>query len=136
MADEALQRLKASNALRQQVVTLVEQHMNLLTSDMKLLRRRLSKLGKDTLLQLVALQKADGCANTEELLPLIDALITADLCLHIKDLAIDGNDLMAIGFTAGPRLGQVLEALLEQVLDEQLPNEKAALLTAAATMKE
>ena len=65
-----------------------------------------------------------------------EKLIAENACLRIKDLAVDGKDLMAIGFEAGPRLGQVLEALLEQVLDEAIPNEKTALLAAAEAMKE
>lgn len=136
MADEILHRLKASNALREQVVTLVEQHMTPLTADAKLLRRRLARLGQETLLQLLALQKADGCENTDEIRQLIGQLVAENACLHIRDLAIDGKDLMSIGFEAGPKMGQVLEALLEQVIDEAIPNEKAALLTAAAAMKE
>ena len=136
MANEILLRLKASNALREQVVTLIEQHMTPLTADAKLLRRRLGKLGQETVLQLLALQKADGLEGTENIRQLVEQLMAENACLHIKDLAIDGKDLMVLGFAAGPRMGQVLEALLEQVLDEQLPNEKAALLTAAAAMKE
>ena len=43
------------------------------------------------------------------------------------------NDLMALGFS-GKAIGSTLNALLSQVLDEQLPNEKQALLTAAKQM--
>ena len=136
MANEILLRLKASNALREQVVTLIEQHMTPLTTDAKLLRRRLSKLGKETVLQLLALQKADGLEGAEEIRQLVEQLMAENACLHIRDLAIGGKELMELGFTAGPRLGQVLETLLEQVLDETIPNEKAALLSAAASMKE
>ena len=49
-------------------------------------------------------------------------------CLSLKDLAVKGNDLMARGFT-GKAIGQALHGLLEQVVDEQLPNEKEALLS-------
>jgi len=136
MANDILHRLKASNALRHRVVTLIEQHMNPLTPDEKLLRRRLAKLGQEAILQLLALQKADGCETTDGVAPIIEKLMVENACLHIRDLAVDGKDLMAMGFEAGPRLGQVLEALLEQVLEETLPNEKTALLEAAQTMKE
>jgi tRNA nucleotidyltransferase (CCA-adding enzyme) len=136
MADEILQRLKAPNALRQQVVTLIEQHMNPLTADETLLRRRLSRLGAEPLKQLASLQQADGWEDSEGVLPLIDALISENSCLHIRDLAIDGHDLIAIGFEPGPRLGEVLNALLSQVIDNTIPNEKAALLEAAEAMKE
>ena len=135
MANDILHRLKASNALRQRVVTLIEQHMNPLIPDEKLLRRRLAKLGSEATLQLLALQTADGC-NTEGVGAILEKLMDENACLHIKDLAVDGKDLMALGFEAGPRLGQVLEALLEQVLDDAIPNEKTALLAAAEAMKE
>ena len=50
-------------------------------------------------------------------------------CLTIKDLSINGHDLMDMGFV-GKEIGTCLNYLLEQVLDEQLPNEKPALLSA------
>ena len=59
MADGILHRLKAPTALREQVVQLVEQHMNRPEPERKLLRRRLSRLGEDTLRRLLALQEAD-----------------------------------------------------------------------------
>ena len=63
---------------------------------------------------------------------MLHALIAEDACLRVKDLAVSGKDLMAIGIPAGPQLGQCLNRLLEQVLDETLPNEKSALLKYAA----
>src|SRR5699024_2653133 len=50
----------------------------------------------------------------------------------LRDLAIGGKDLLALGYTPGPQLGKTLNALLEQVQQEQLPNERQALLKAAA----
>ena len=55
-------------------------------------------------------------------------------CLTIKDLAINGRDLLELGFTPGKALGRCLQMLLEQVLDERLPNDRTALLTAAKTI--
>ena len=53
-------------------------------------------------------------------------------CCRINQLAVNGRDLMDAGVRPGPGLRRVLDALLEQVLTGQLPNEKAALLAAAA----
>ena len=53
-------------------------------------------------------------------------------CCRINQLAVNGRDLMDAGIRPGPGLRRVLDALLEQVLTGQLPNEKAALLAAAA----
>ncbi len=143
MADEVLRRLKAPTRLREQVVCLIGQHMNPLTADRHLLLRRLSKLGEETLRDLLALQKADlGGKGTEtdgdvyaDVEALLELLLQEQTCLSIRDLAVDGNDLMAIGFEAGPRLGACLEHLLLQVQQEVLPNEKAALLEAAGAYR-
>ncbi len=143
-ADAVLQRLRASNALREQVVTLIAHHMEPLTPDANLLRRRLAQLGEKTLRQLVALQKADRMgkgvdaddADYEAIDRIISDLIEQNACLKVTDLAINGHDLMAAGFAPGPGLGLVLDALLELVLEEHIPNEKEALMAAAATMKE
>ena len=46
-------------------------------------------------------------------------------------LAVNGRDLMALGFAPGKKLGNCLQNLFERVLDERLPNERAALLACA-----
>ena len=142
LADAALLRLKAPTALRQQVVSLIQWHMTPLEPDKRILRRRLSQLGYDGTLALLALQQADyestGTKAATDVFSRIDALIEAlraeDACLTVKDLAINGNDLLALGFPAGKPLGACLNALLSQVLDELLPNEKTALLESAKQM--
>lgn len=138
MADEILLRLKAPNALREDVVFLIEKHMVVLEPDRKQLRRKLSKWGPDRLQKLIALQNADFNSKgvTEASYPfqkisaMLEELIAESGCLTLKDLNINGHDLMALGFT-GSDIGNCLNDLLAQVLDEEIPNEKAALLTAA-----
>ena len=140
MADAILRRLKAPTALREQVVTLVTQHMTPLTPDKKLLRRRLSALGSDMLHHLLTFQEADwGGKGTDEvrengdfdeIRAILAEIEAEDTCLSLKDLAVNGHDLMAAGIT-GPAIGKTLNRLLSLVLDEQLPNEKHALLEAA-----
>lgn len=146
LANDILLRLKAPTALREQVVRLTELHMTKPEPDRKLLRRWLSRYGEDTMTQLLALQEADmgskGTGNPEEreIFPQIRAILeeiqAENACLRIKDLAIDGRDLMELGFVPGKALGQCLQRLLEQVLDEQLPNEPQALLLAAKDFRE
>ena len=53
-----------------------------------------------------------------------------DACFTLKDLAVNGHDLMRLGIT-GRRIGQTLGHLLELVIDEKLPNEKESLLNEA-----
>ena len=145
IADAVLTRLKAPTALREQVVLLIAQHMTQLEPDKRILRRRLAQHGEETVRQMLALQHADfgskgtGTPQEEAVFNEIEAtlneILAEDACLGLKDLAVNGRELMAVGFPAGPALGKCLNHLLEQVLDEALPNEKAALLTAAQAYK-
>jgi tRNA nucleotidyltransferase/poly(A) polymerase len=66
---------------------------------------------------------------------LLDQILEEDTCLTIRDLAVNGRDLMRLGIPAGKKLGEVLQSLLEAVLDETLPNEKNALLEAAEALR-
>ena len=138
LADSILLRLKAPSALRQQVTELIELHMTKLEPDKKLLRRRLGKLGRERLEQLLLLQAADmgskGTGIPEEmdqfsvLDRLLSEILKEDACFSIKDLAVNGWDLQQLGIPAGPDIGKALNWLLGQVQDEVLPNERDALL--------
>ena len=146
IAEAVLTRLKAPTALRERVVLLIAQHMTQLEPDKRIVRRRLAQHGEETVRQMLALQHADfsskgtGTAQEEAVFGEIEAtlneILAEDACLGLKDLAVNGKDLMTAGFPAGPALGKCLNQLLEQVLDETLPNEKAALLAAAQAYKE
>lgn len=135
MADAILLRLKAPTALREEVVFLISRHMNRPEADKKLLRRYLSRWGEDRLQKLLLLQKADlGSKGVpgdsfpfEEMQAIICRLLEENSCLTLKDLAVDGHDLMALSIS-GKAIGQCLDRLLNQVLNEEIPNEKTALL--------
>ena len=140
IADGILRRLKAPNALREQVVFLIDKHMLPLEPDRKLLRRRLSQYGEENCRLLLKLQKADFMSKgvpTDEhpqfasVSEMIDLIIREDDCLGIRDLAVNGNDLIALGIPAGSQIGRILDSLLEQVQQEQIRNEKTVLLEAA-----
>ena len=61
-----------------------------------------------------------------------EQLTAENACCRVSQLAVNGRDLMAAGVRPGPGLRQVLNALLEDVITGQTPNEKDALLAAAA----
>ena len=134
LANAILHRLKAPTALREQVVLLVKLHMTPIQPERKAVRRWLSRLGADTLEQLLQLQRADmgSKASADPIDPLhqirqlMNEIQAENACLQIRDLALNGHDLMALGYT-GPAIGQTLHALLEAVLNEEIPNEKEAL---------
>ncbi len=140
MANAILRRLKAPNALREQVTQLVRLHMTWIEPEKKIVRRWMGRLGVDTIETLLLLQEADmgskgtgKDAETDQFVKirnLMNQIQAENACLSLKDLAVNGHDLMAIGYS-GKVIGNTLNALLEQVIDQQLPNEKQALLCAA-----
>ena len=139
MADAALLRLKAPTSLRKQVVDLISRHMSPLEPDKHLLRRRLGKYGIQETWDLLALQKADYFATGTkeapgpfpEIAQIIEEILEEAACFSIRNLAINGNDLIELGFAPGPKLGQCLEMLLRLVQEDAIPNEKEALLRKA-----
>ena len=145
IADDILRRLKAPTALREEVVPLIGRHMTRLQPDRKLLRCQVSKYGFPMVEAQLALQQADmgskgtveddGSAVFAEVRQLLADLKAEDACLSLKDLAVNGNDLMALGFQ-GRAIGACLNRLLELVVEERLPNKKEALLAFAAGIKE
>ncbi len=140
-ANEILLQLKAPTALRERVVFLIEHHMDTILPERKTLRRQLGRYGQEALTQLLELQKADFCSKGvtgdapqfAQIQGLIAEILDEESCLSLKDLAVNGNDLQALGLT-GKAIGATLNALLDKVLEEQLPNEKDALLAAVKTL--
>lgn len=138
LADTILLRLKAPTAMRKEIVFLIGHHMTTLLPDRKLLKRRLSQYGEHLLLMLLCLQEADytskgvtgDTADFARIREVLQQLLEENACLTVRDLALNGHDLMTLGFS-GPAVGNCLNQLLSMVLDEQIPNEKAALTAAA-----
>lgn len=130
MADEICRRLRLANAEREDVRALVENHMFWYTPEWSdgTVRRFVRRIGETRVEPLFALREADIAgrgfgedseAETRELRRRIGEVAAADAALRVKDLALDGRDVMRIlGVPPGPRVGQVLEALLERVLDD------------------
>ena len=136
-ARAALRRLKCSNALTGTVATLVrEAAAGMPCAALTLTARRfLSRYDLATITDLAALCSAQHPEQAEAFAALQQEaarLVETNACCRINQLAVNGRDLMDAGVRPGPGLRRVLDALLEQVLTGQLPNEKAALLAAAA----
>ena len=145
LAEQVLLRLKAPTRLRCQVVELIGAHMTRLQPEKKLLRRQLSRLGWEQLERELELQQADmsskGTAEPgdleifQEIRRMLEEIRREDSCLKVTDLAVNGEDLMALGYQ-GRQIGERLHWLLEQVLEETLPNDRQTLLLAAKEKRE
>ena len=143
LATQALNRLRYPNALRSRVCRIVRHHMfHVGTGDARRARRFLAKYGDELAFELVDHKEADyrGKRSTGE--PPVADLDKLDhfrqLLRHeqssphrLSDLAVDGNDLIELGFTPGPELGHVLRDLLHDVVEEPSENTRDTLLRRA-----
>ena len=139
LADEMLQSLKFDNKTRERVVTLVEYHDVQIPNRERSVHKWLGRLGPETFFQLLEIKRADGMgqayelvkdrlAELEEMKSKAEEIIAQGQCVSLKDLAVNGRDVIAAGIAPGPEVGRVLDRLLEQVLSGEVPNEREALL--------
>ena len=133
MAEEILRRLKASNALREEVTWLIAHHMDRFPCDERSARRCLSKNGLLRMERLTRLQMADfgGKVDEGDLDEWLELLLEVDAregALTLKTLAVKGSDLIALGIPRGRQVGELLSQLLSLVLAGELPNDREKLL--------
>lgn len=149
IAEEILTRLRFSNAEKDEILTLIKYHdIPFMCEDMKTVsekrvKRIVSKFGKDLSLKLLEVRRCDNLAQNPEYFlgdafysdceRLIEEIVSEGDCLTLKDLAVNGNDLLNLGFS-GKKIGEILNLLLENVLDGTLPNEKNVLLNYSGSL--
>lgn len=140
MADAILRRLKFDNATREAVVTLVLWHDREIPRTEKSIRRALRKLGAERLRELTEVKRADNLGqapayrarlrDVEQIQKIMEDLLARDECVSLRQLAVNGLDMLALGLR-GPEIGMILEELLSAVVDGDLPNQRSVLLHAA-----
>ena len=138
---EVLSRLRFDNETMRRMELLVEWHDIPLSAEKKRVKRLLQKLCDEDILRLLEIKRCDRLAHAPDfrelppdlaLIPsVIDEIRAEDACLSLRTLAINGDDLMVLGIPKGKRIGEILHALLDEVIEERIPNEKKALLQAA-----
>ncbi len=137
MCAPALKRLKVSNEIYDRVMTLVPIHDMHISTDRKKIKKWLSRLGEEVLLDLVEVKRADKLAQNPQMTAQeLSNLVVTENEIHsiisqgepfiVKDLKINGNDLISLGYK-GKEIGEALEFLLDRVLNEEIENTKASL---------
>ncbi len=145
MTVDLLRRLHLPRAAIDDVAHLVRHHMFWADPDASdaAVRRFLKRVGARHLDNLFALRRADDLgsgADPDDPVQLayrerLDRELAAEAALDRYSLAVDGNDLMRqLGLPPGPRLGRMLDDLVERVIDDPGLNERATLLLLAQGM--
>jgi tRNA nucleotidyltransferase (CCA-adding enzyme) len=144
LADAALARLRYPTDLRRRVVRIVRGHMlDPGNADAVRARRLLQRYGVGLTFDLLDHKRADllgkGPANERDLKRLqafrevVEQQRSSAHRLH--DLAVDGDDLIAIGYERGPVIGSTLRTLLDEVVRRPELNTREQLLARAGELR-
>lgn len=135
-----LRRLHYDNKTVAYVTALVREHdLYLQPATEKGLRRYLSRLGEEALRDLIALRRADalatGTADKEALEAglketegMLDRLLVQEGRFTLADLAVNGNDLLAMGVPRGQTIGKLLNRLYDAVIEGICQNQREDLV--------
>lgn len=140
MAAQILKRLRYDNHTTELVSRLVKWHDVAIAPEKKAVRRAASRMGKELFPLILEVKAADLAAQSdyqrtekrewlERLRSLYEEIEREGDCLTIKDLAVNGRDLIQSGITPGPQLGLALQQLLEIVLEDPEKNTREYLLS-------
>jgi len=128
-AKAVLMSLKLDNFTRDRALLLIEnQNAELLPTRHSLLTA-LSLFGEEVVRQLLMIREAKG-GEVSDLAAVLDEVLSDGVCYTVKNMAVNGRDLMALG-AKGKQVGDCLAHLLSILLAETLPNDRDALLAAA-----
>lgn len=144
LAREILRRLRFDNDTVSVVSSLVKYHDygNDSVPDMGMVRRAINKIGEDVFPLLFPVKRADILAQSNYLQQeklerlslwenLYQEVVSEKQCVSLKNLAVNGSDLVALGMKPGKKIGDALRGLLELVLENPQCNERERLLKEA-----
>jgi len=146
MARNIMGRLRWPNALTDSVCHLVKEHMFHYTDEWSdaAVRRFIARVGEENLTDVYRLRRADAYAMAAvdpgscfllELMDRVDKVINEKQAFSLKDLAVNGKDLIDLGIPQGKTIGIILGELLETVLDDPAQNTRQTLMNIAERIK-
>lgn len=138
ITEKIMTRLRFDNDTKNKVVTLVNFHDSpiMLSSDIlpdkKRLKKIMSQIGKELIFDLIHIKYCDNSAQNPEYYRgddfykttyhMINEILENQECFSVKDLKINGNDLISMGFK-GREIGKILDAVLNLVIKDKLHNQ-------------
>ena len=137
LSENILTRLRFDNETKEKVLTLVEMHDTPImldkeyTPSKKRLKRILSQIGVDLTYDLIEIKRCDNSAQNPKYYrgddfykatyDMLDEILNSHECFSVKDLKINGNDLISLGFK-GKDIGKTLQKCLDGVIDGKVQN--------------
>ena len=145
IAKTVLDRLKFDNKTKNEVLELVLYHDSVIEPTAKTVRRWLNKIGEERFRQLLFLREADILAHAEgtqesrlehchSLYPILDDILKEEQCFKLKDMQLNGKDVLELGVPEGKRVGEILQSLLDRIIAGELENDRDVLMREAVKM--
>lgn len=144
IARTALHRLRCDKDTVDKVCLLCSLHDRQIIPQEKYVRRLFLKLSIEEIRLLCAVRMADSAAHAPEfrglgkeaetILALAEKIHSEGQCVTLKDMAVNGRDIGALGFS-GPEIGKVLKSLLERIISEEIPNDRDTLIKEAEKLR-
>lgn len=142
-AENILRRLKYPRCTVECVKTLIAHHSDKLKNRYEL-KKLIREIGPDNVLELLNVQRADSMAKqkfcfqrlkiSDEQEHCVKNILENHECVDMKELNINGYDLMKLGFK-GKEIGTVLERLLDGVMKDEIRNDNSSLINCAKLLK-
>ena len=144
MVRDIMNRLHFDNLTFHRVSTLIKYHDAMIQPTERAVKRWLSRISPEAFFELLLLKRGDAMGQApdnayrlrmlDELYTLAQDILDSGACFQLHDLLLNGDDLIALGFSQGPEIGKTLDTLLMAVIDEELPNDRAALTQKALSL--
>ena len=139
IAEQVVDRLKFDNKTKEAVLELVLYHDSAIEPTAKTVKRWLNRIGAERLSQLLDVKMADIAAHADNtqterinqylsVREIAKEVIASEQCFQLKDLEINGRDVMSLGVEEGRQVGRILNYLLEGVIAGDIDNTYGALL--------
>ncbi|WP_249300123.1 CCA tRNA nucleotidyltransferase [Feifania hominis] len=145
MARDILRRLRFDNETVDTVCELILSHDIPIERSERAVRRWLGRLGEKRLRLLLEVKRADNAAHApgvssraqqlDEVESILARVLEQGACFCLRDLAVKGGDLIALGIPPGPGLGALLQKLLDAVIEGRCQNERDVLLGYAEELR-
>ena len=137
MSEEILLRLKYPTKTVSEVTGIIKHHADVFVVEERPVKRLLSKFGMNGLCRLAELRKADSLgkkkagvediksiSEADRLVSMAEEIVKAEKCFSLKQLALNGDDIMSFGIPAGREIGRLLQEALDAVIDGRCENTK------------
>lgn len=145
IAGSVLNRLRCDNTTKNEVLSLIKYHDVRYSPYDNRVKKFIAKLGEDRFRRLLQIRRADimgqslwsrnkKLINLDHLANILAEMKESGACMSIRDMAINGRDLIELGVPQGKAVGEILNSLFDMVCTDTISNKREHLLDEARRM--